>query len=213
MPAKDPPTKATKQFLRLKKHLANGRYREAMVLWRSLTTIVFPLLLEHASRSRWYELRRDFGLAPCDLVILACNRVQDRVLKDKDNFKPEEGQFEAWLSRVALNKWEDVRKQEKKKKQQQTVSLSDADEYLSAVDDALFPGLESPNPERELLAKEELEAHRKDLQELIEVEPELESLVFAVASGCSPKPIKLAEFLGWDVRDIYNLLKRLRRKR
>ena len=63
-----------------------------------------------------------------------------------------------------------------------------------------------------LIEKEKMEWRRAMIAQWAGGIPELEKVVDAVASGCEPKPRHLAMELGVPVEDIYNRMKRLRRR-
>lgn len=73
----------------------------------------------------------------------------------------------------------------------------------------------SSDPERIVLEKEateELERKVDTLFQAVDGDPELEEVLNAIISGCEPKPRYLAAELGVPVEDIYNRMKRLRRR-
>lgn len=70
------------------------------------------------------------------------------------------------------------------------------------------------NPERRLeIAEEEQAAQRRvaALYGVVENKPDLRELLDAILAGCSPKPRLLAQWLGLELREISNRLRRLRR--
>ncbi|MCZ7570770.1 MAG: hypothetical protein M5U01_19595 [Ardenticatenaceae bacterium] len=71
------------------------------------------------------------------------------------------------------------------------------------------------NPERVLIEKEEQERVKRRADALIQAaseDPELEEVFQAVADGCKPQARYLAKQLGTSPQDIYNRMKRLRRR-
>lgn len=72
----------------------------------------------------------------------------------------------------------------------------------------------STNPEQSFSEKEHYEIVSQNVATIFEVadsDPDLLSIVEAIADGCEPKPRFLAEALNVDVEEINNRLRRLRR--
>lgn len=104
---------------------------------------------------------------------------------------------------------------------------SDADEGLignvqyraSTAASLVVMGSSVPEPQEVLLAKEAEEEARKrierrvnELFQAVSEDRELEEVVEAVLNDCEPKARYLADELGVPVEDIYNRLRRLRRR-
>lgn len=68
------------------------------------------------------------------------------------------------------------------------------------------------DPEEIVLRKEEIEQRENALFQAVDGDPELEAILEAITSGCEPKARYLADELGVPVEDIYNRLRRLRRR-
>jgi DNA-directed RNA polymerase specialized sigma24 family protein len=71
------------------------------------------------------------------------------------------------------------------------------------------------SPEKCLLEKGEMQKADRKIERLfeeIEEDPELEEVLIAIMDGCEPKPRYLAAELGVRVSEIYNRMKRLRRR-
>jgi DNA-directed RNA polymerase specialized sigma24 family protein len=84
-----------------------------------------------------------------------------------------------------------------------------------AVENGILGDPHPPTPETVILAGEEAERVKKKtnaLFEAIEGEEELEVVLEAIINGCEPKARYLAEAIGIPVGDVYNRLKRLRRR-
>lgn len=95
------------------------------------------------------------------------------------------------------------------------------DDYPEAADLLIHSRLASDDPlhnERsetpeDILLRKERDSLRSDtVWELALGDDELEEIVIAVSDGCDSTPRALARYLGVPVEDIYNRLKRLRRR-
>lgn len=67
-------------------------------------------------------------------------------------------------------------------------------------------------PEQIMLKKEEIEYRERVLFEAVDGDPELEDVLEAIIHGCEPKARYIAEELNVPVEDIYNRLRKLRRR-
>lgn len=84
-----------------------------------------------------------------------------------------------------------------------------------AIEVDILEGMRSLDPETIFLEKEKTRHERERVDALFEAvsgEAELEEVLEAVLYGCEPKPRYIAEELGTSVEDIYNRLRRLRRR-
>lgn len=93
-------------------------------------------------------------------------------------------------------------------------SQGDTDYLLGSrmVDDDILHNKHPETPEEALTRKEDEKANADVLLEGAAQDPELGAIFEAVMDGCEPEPRYLAKYLNVSVDDIYNRMKRFRRK-
>jgi hypothetical protein len=76
-----------------------------------------------------------------------------------------------------------------------------------------------PTPEQALLARETTEERHEFFEQRVDAvfqavggEEDLEEILAAIIDGCDPRPRFIAEYLGVEVKDIYNRRKKIRRR-
>ena len=89
--------------------------------------------------------------------------------------------------------------------------LSDQIQYRASQANVHFPAGPA-TPERIMLKREEIEQRETVLFQAVEGDSELEDVVEALMGGCEPRARHIAEELGVPVEDIYNRLRRLKRR-
>lgn len=142
------------------------------------------------------------GQTPKDVA----QEVFRKALDGTRKFDPERGTFMNWLRDQARSELNHLA---------ESVSHR-LDVELS--EDELIPDANTANPEAALIAQEDRDEHQKIVSqtigavfESVEGKPDLEEVVEAIMSGCTPYPRYLAKELNLAVKDVNNRLKRLRR--
>lgn len=137
---------------------------------------------------------------------------------------PDKGPLEPWL-RDQIKSELDALAKSWAARHEMEVPLDQEGEELweliagEALQQATYPPHDSTNPEELALRKELSDAEEKIAEGLITAiyeaadnDTELVEIVDAVQAGAEPKPRYLAESLGVPVEEIYNRIRRLRRR-
>lgn len=142
--------------------------------------------------------------------------VVGKTINGTRKWEPEKGDLLPWLKDQVKSEVDALLKSSARRFEVGVLdeNQGDADYFLSSrmVDDDVLHNKHPETPEEILIRREDEKANANSLFQMAAEDPELGAIVESVMDGCEPEPRYLAEYLNISVDDVYNRMKRFRRR-
>jgi RNA polymerase sigma factor (sigma-70 family) len=188
--------------------------------WEAISKELLAHAIIQAKTYRWRSGRIDLlpqGITPTDIV----QQVIVKTISGQRKWDPDKGDLLPWLKDQVRSEVNALVKSASHRREVHFTGHKEEDQETidrmehRALAIGLLGDAQPENPESAILAEEEareVEERANQLFAAVNGEPELEEVLVAIMNGCEPEPRHIAEALDVPVEDIYNRLKRIRRR-
>ncbi|HML23355.1 MAG TPA: hypothetical protein PKD09_16995 [Aggregatilinea sp.] len=179
--------------------------------WNSTGRRLVAAAYKYASRYGWHSGDLSIlgkGNQPDDIA----QTVIEKLLSGKRKWDPTQVELEIWLDGQVRSEIDNLYNNSGHKSERTITSMTLDNDEEHYQDDIEFDAHDASNPEVELIRKEYIEERDAAISRAIDGDQELESLIEAIIQIGSAKPQELSAALDKPIKEIYNLVRKLRRR-
>lgn len=192
-------------------------------IFKQLQEVDWDTIFKHLHAFTRYWLRRcgantdptcviAKGMSIDDLVYSVVGKTVDGTRR----WDPEKGDLLPWLKDQIKSEVDALLKSKARRFEvgMPDENQEEADHTLNSlmIEDGILHNRRPETPEEALIRSENIKENADLLLEMSAQDPELEVIWEAVMDGCEPEPRHLAKYLNIPVDDVYNRMKRFRRR-